>query len=433
MLHNILVVMSLTGSVVLLIYILTYPFTKRFCSLAWDYRILKIAIVFYLFPFPIFKYQMPDRIYDVFLQFDKRTKYIQMDMKYLIINHGDLQYISPAVKRMYTLVMGLCIAALIFFAVHLFRYMRIKKICMKNMKTSESPNHQRIFEKLKKSLKISPKARLICSEYCNIPVTIGVLSPVIILPEWMESVSEYIYQDVVMHELVHIKHRDLLVKFGGILVITLHWFNPFSYILYYEISNICEMYCDNIVLKNRGEEDRKAYGELLLKLLTERKQADSQFTMGILGNRRIKRRILEMKRERKNKMAASVVAMLLVCMVGQVTVFAYEMPTKVDSGEKEEIVMENTEMYFLREEYEIDNIFLDNYFVDEDGNVFEAENQETRRQCTHNYELGTNVVHNKNSNGGCTVTIYKAKRCVKCGNVIRGDKIETRIYDKCPH
>lgn len=52
MLTNFLLIMSLSGSVILLLYILLSPIAKRYFSLAWRYRILKIALAFYLIPFP---------------------------------------------------------------------------------------------------------------------------------------------------------------------------------------------------------------------------------------------------------------------------------------------------------------------------------------------------------------------------------------------
>ena len=135
------------GSVVLLLYVLTYPLTKRFCSLAWDYWILKIAIVFYLFPFPYFKYQILDKTYDILKQFDLfdgNVEYIQMDMEYLVINHGSLQYISSGVRRMYIFVIGLCIVAFMVFAVHLFRYSKVRSLCLGNMESIENPEYQRL-------------------------------------------------------------------------------------------------------------------------------------------------------------------------------------------------------------------------------------------------------------------------------------------------
>lgn len=49
--HNILLVMSLSGSVTVLSYILIYPIAKRYFSFACRYWILKIALAFYLIPF----------------------------------------------------------------------------------------------------------------------------------------------------------------------------------------------------------------------------------------------------------------------------------------------------------------------------------------------------------------------------------------------
>lgn len=436
MTHNILVVMSLSGSVVLLLYALSYPLTKRFCSLACNYWMLKIAIIFYLFPFPWFKYHIASKMYDVLLQFKKYQKgaeYTQMDMEYLIINHGGLQYISLGIKRMRILVIGLCIVALIIFALHLFQYLKMRKLCLDNMEGLVNPEHWRIFEELKRELKIRTKIRLISSGYCNMPITTGLLPSMIILPTWVENVPEHIFHDIVMHELIHIKHRDLLVKFLGGLVIALHWCNPCSYILYYEISNISEMYCDSAVLKNRGKEERRAYGELLLKFVTECERVDWYFMAGILGNGGMKRRILEMKTDRKNKIVVSIAVLLLICMAGQATVLAYEVPTRIDGEEREKIVVKDTEIYFMEEEFEIDDIFYDNYFVDADDNVYEVKDREAKVLCPHRYESGTNAVHTKKSNGGCIVTFYKAKRCANCGYVVRGEKIETRSYVKCPH
>lgn len=140
-----------------------------------------------------------------------------------------------------------------------------------------------------------------------------------------------------------------------------------------------------------------------------------------------------MKTERKSKWAASIATMLLIFMAGQATAFAYDIPEKMNSNEEEEIAMEDIEIYFQGGEFEIDDIFCDNYFTDENGNVYEVENHSERRQCSHRYQPGTTTIHAKLNSGGCTVTVYRAQRCVICNNVVRGERIETRSYDKCPH
>ena len=53
-----LFVMSMSGSAIVLFYIFTYPFAKRYLSLKWRYRILKLSLFFYLIPVHQLKFIM---------------------------------------------------------------------------------------------------------------------------------------------------------------------------------------------------------------------------------------------------------------------------------------------------------------------------------------------------------------------------------------
>ena len=61
---------------------------------------------------------------------------------------------------------------------------------------------------------------------------------------------------VLRHELFHIKHRDLLLKFFGMAVMALHWYNPLAYFLYYEICVTRELVCDKNVIEGFTDETR---------------------------------------------------------------------------------------------------------------------------------------------------------------------------------
>ena len=96
---------------------------------------------------------------------------------------------------------------------------------------------------------IKKDVKLICSEYCESPITIGVLSPTVLFPIWDKDcqMDDELCEYMITHELVHIKHNDILIKLVGLLVIAIHWFNPFVYLLVAELSCISEMYCDSVV------------------------------------------------------------------------------------------------------------------------------------------------------------------------------------------
>lgn len=69
-------------------------------------------------------------------------------------------------------------------------------------------------------------------------MTTGILFPIIFLPfEDEETLNERSCYYIIKHELLHIKHNDFLIQFIGMVVIAVHWFNPLSYILYYELTS----------------------------------------------------------------------------------------------------------------------------------------------------------------------------------------------------
>lgn len=56
MFRNLLFTMSLSGSLVMVLYLILYPLARRYFPLVWRYRVLKMAIFFYLIPVEGCKY-----------------------------------------------------------------------------------------------------------------------------------------------------------------------------------------------------------------------------------------------------------------------------------------------------------------------------------------------------------------------------------------
>ena len=59
-------VMSLSGSIIVILYKLSYPFAQKYFSLAWRKMLLKISLVFYLVPIPMFKYTILSCVHKLF-------------------------------------------------------------------------------------------------------------------------------------------------------------------------------------------------------------------------------------------------------------------------------------------------------------------------------------------------------------------------------
>lgn len=439
MLQNILFAMSLSGNMVFILYILTYPLSKKCFTLEWKYRILKIAIVFYLVPIPICKYLIMDIIHSIMPQlWDKiNSTFVAIDKKYIIIVSQDFIKFSSKVR--YTLI-AILVVGIVAFAIiqkHIIQYWKWKNICFV---TSGKPTHleQELFYKIKKEMGIKKRVELVCSEYCNSPMTSGILSSVMIFPKWEDSIDVNKYEYMLRHELVHIKHHDLLIKYIGLLVMAVHWYNPLVYMMFHEISVISEMYCDSVVIGGKGEEERKQYGELILKLAVQNKfTTKGQFFIGMANSRSkwvYKRRILEMKRDTKYKVVLHVIMTLFICVAGGITAFAYEPPMRIynDTGYDFDA---DADFSFETAE-ECTNLPSDYFFIDDNGKIYDLNKIEknSRNLCIHDFSVhGTLNQHKKDGNVGCVTNSYEAWRCSVCSDVKVGELKSTLTYKSCPH
>ena len=437
--QNLLFNMSLSGNMVFILYILTYPLTKRFFSLEWRYRILKIAIAFYLIPISLCKYFILNIFRRCFLLLWEKVSHIfvNMDRKYIIIMSQDFMKLSSKIRYMLVVLLIIVIVAFAIIRERIIQYRKWRNVCIVG---SEKPTNleQEIFSNMKKEMGIKKKIELICSEYCNSPMTSGILSSILILPKWDEDIDENKYEYMLRHELVHIKHHDLLIKYIGLFVMAVHWYNPFVYMMFYEISVISEMYCDSIVIGGKGEEERKNYGELILKLAVQNKFSNKgQLFIGMANSRSkwvYKRRILEMKRAKKYKTILPAVMTVLICMVGGITTFAYDSPQTIynDTGYDFDADMDFT----IETSEECTDLPSDYFFIDDNGKIYDlskiAEN--SRNLCSHDFSIrGTLNQHKKDGNGGCAINSFEAQICSICSDVKIGELKNTVTYKICPH
>ena len=439
---NAFFVMSLSGTVIFAFYLLIYPLSQRYFSLKWRYKLLKIAMVFYLVPFPLCKYYVRDFFYDNFSLIQKIARQNEssvMSSDYIIVVNRDSILLSPKVQTIYIIVLFAVLISFFIIWKQITQYRKMKRICTVDLKESTERNLQELFSRRKAILHIKKDVKFVCSEYCESPITIGVLSPTVLFPIWDKDsqMDDELCEYMITHELVHIKHNDVLIKLAGLLVMAVHWFNPFVYLLYNELSCISEMYCDSVVMDGRGEEERRKYGNLLLKFIVENVSLDKQsFGVGFANYRKkklYKRRLLEMKRIKKSKAILSVMISVFICMAGGATVFAYEPPATITNENSRSV---GTDMFILDESLWPEKLVSDCFAVADDGTVYDLcqIDESDRAVCNHDYFVSVKTTyHKKDGNGGCAVEVYSALKCTRCLDIKLGELLNIVTYMRCPH
>lgn len=159
------------------------------------------------------------------------------------------------------------------------------------------------------------------------PFVMGLFRPRIYLPDRMtEEERNYI----LLHEQIHIRRRDHIIKLIGFAVLCLHWFNPLVWLAFCLCGRDMEMSCDEAVLGRTGGSVKKAYSSSLLYLASGRRRISGMplaFGEGDTGSR-----IKNVLRYRKPKLWPAAAA-VIVCAVAAVILAANPFEGQEDSGD----------------------------------------------------------------------------------------------------
>ena len=133
------------------------------------------------------------------------------------------------------------------------------------------------------------------------PVLAGFLHPRIYLPIHLISdfnagtISSTDIRYMLLHELQHYKHKDILIGYLINTVNVFYWFNPLIWYFLKRIRQERELACDSAVLQLLKETEYKSYGNTLINFAETIALSPFPFTMGISGIiKQLKGRILNL-------------------------------------------------------------------------------------------------------------------------------------------
>ena len=119
--------------------------------------------------------------------------------------------------------------------------------------------------KLKRMIKFASwdKENIYLTQALPAPFVMGVIHPKIYLPQNLGA-EEKSY--ILLHEQIHIKRKDHILKILGFFALCLHWFNPLAWAAFFLSEKDMEMSCDEAVIRNIGSHVKKDYSSSLLSL-----------------------------------------------------------------------------------------------------------------------------------------------------------------------
>lgn len=290
----------------------------------------------------------------------------------------------------------------------------------------------------------SSKARIQVrnSRYIDTPYTFGFFRPCIILPDDIADATE---RDLIeQHEQFHIRHLDSFIKLFCLIAVCLHFYNPFSYLLLYLYNKLCELRCDELVIRNLPKEAKRKYGELLLAFsVRSPKQSiiwSNQFSNHDFILKWRLKNIMKKKPVTVLQKFSTCVLFLVLLLSSAATAVAYS-PFWVNP--EKEIIADGTDCTIIEGQSidpfaNLDFSISNTIFITEENSILYFDNSSksnlsSHAACNHTFTDGTTATHKKNASGGCTVTQYQVTFCKKCGLIKSKTLLYQITYPKCSH
>lgn len=195
-----------------------------------------------------------------------------------------------------------------------------------------------LFEDCKALMGVATPVSLIETDAVKSPTLFGFVRPRLLLSKGLTSAfTREELRHVFLHELAHIRRRDIPVGWAALVLQILHWFNPLVWLAFYRLRTDCELACDALALSCAQTGENESYGLTIVKLLEEFAQPIRRPGMaGILENKRqMKERIRMIAKFRKTEHGLAL-ALLLLSGLALVTLTdpqSHAQPQPAASGE----------------------------------------------------------------------------------------------------
>jgi len=328
--------LSVSGSLIALFLWLLIPLIKKRISKTWRYYIYLAVILRLLIPLSpehnlmnivawqggspvINSIEAAHPTEDVNLTLPSPQQEAQNEQPEYPESHaGDPTWtaveIFPLIMRwLWLLWLGTALALFLRKLVVYHHFVRTAKAgCTK----VEADGVNQLYQKVCETLGIRHPPGLVSNGSLAAPALLGVLRPVIALPDTELAQQQLRY--VFHHELTHYRRLDIGYKWLVQVALCLHWYNPLVYFVSREINRCCELSCDEAVIKGLDETGKRAYGDMLLDAIRSSGTHPSGAVSITLSEdtKLVKERLTAiMKHKKSSKLSSAISALLAFAIV----------------------------------------------------------------------------------------------------------------------
>jgi hypothetical protein len=132
----------------------------------------------------------------------------------------------------------------------------------------EDPAITGLLDQARQRMRIGRPVALLAAANLKTPALMGLIHPRILLPtRVIDAFHPSELRLIFLHELAHLRRHDVAINWLITLLNMLHWFNPLLWLAFARIRAERELACDELVLKMSQPDERREYGNTMIKLL----------------------------------------------------------------------------------------------------------------------------------------------------------------------
>ncbi|MEE8376838.1 MAG: M56 family metallopeptidase, partial [Candidatus Aminicenantaceae bacterium] len=174
------------------------------------------------------------------------------------------------------------------------------------------------------AISIKRNISLFSHKNVNIPLTWGVIKPVVILPTESRNWTQDQRSSALFHELSHIKRSDFLIKILARCSVALYWFNPLSWFAFRMMKKEQEKACDELVLKTGVKPSTYAVNLLSIKKAGQFHWNPPTAALGAVGKSQLNERLVAILKQQlkpketnmKTKIMLSSLIIMTIAFIG---------------------------------------------------------------------------------------------------------------------
>lgn len=312
-----ILIMSAVGSLLSVFWLILKPITQKFFSPRWQYYIWLTVLIVMILPV---HFRVPNRVQNISTVIIEETKNITDEILQTDSQISDFQVLKQtenlqiskidlSVNIFNYLAIVWLLGVIVIFFTKIAKYILFLRAIHKN-------------SEIDTSITDVPKCLNICmTDMLDAPLIVGIFKPTLFLPNTSLSKSDMNY--ILMHELIHHKRCDILYKWFAMTVQSIHWFNPFVYIVSRQIDIECEVSCDFAVTNKLSDSEKNNYMSMILDLLSHSKSSLRPLTTKMASSKKIlKRRFVMIKNKKMTSKFMSVLSILVAVVILSTSVFA---------------------------------------------------------------------------------------------------------------